>query len=275
VTVGEWLVSAQARLAESGVGSPRLEAQLLAAHVFLVERVWVLAHPSTTIPEQAAEGLLARRLSGEPLAYILGWREFFGRRFSVGRGVLIPRQETEILVETCLRLGPAGPARVLDVGTGSGILAVTLSLERPEWDVWAVDLSPGALEMAAQNSEDLAASVRFIESDLFGANSLPADFDLIVSNPPYVGLEDPLPVEVREFEPEEALFAGSDGLAVYRRLALEAQGRLRRDGLMLLEVGDGMAAEVAELFQEAGWRVREAVNDLALMPRVLALQSQV
>jgi release factor glutamine methyltransferase len=273
VTLGEWLTSAQARLSAGMVEASRLEAQLLAANVLLVERVWVLAHPEADFPELAGESLLLRRLSGEPLAYILGWREFYGRRFSVRSGVLIPRQETEILVETALRLRSSVPERVLDVGTGSGILAITLKLERPGWEVAAVDISPIALEIASGNAMDLGANVEFIESDLF--SQIQGLYDLIVSNPPYVGDEDPLPKEVKEFEPGSALFAGTDGLDVYKRLSYEAKPFLAPGGLMLLELGDGQLPEVQDLFENAGWEVVEAVHDLGLMPRVLAVKSLV
>ena len=278
----EWLRNATTRLDLAGVDSPRLEAQVLAAHVLRVDRAWLLAHPDHGFNELAGEALLQRREAREPLAYLTGHREFRSREFGVDRSVLIPRQETEELVDAALGLFPApafgddplGEAtapNVLDLGTGSGILAVTLKLERPRWKVTAVDVSPEALATASANARFHAADVRFVLSDGFGA-LLGEDFDLIVSNPPYVGDDEALPPEVREHEPPAALFSGPTGLEFYVRLANEAPAHLRDGGLILLEVGHRQADEVRALFEGAGWRHATTRRDLSGVERVVGFR---
>ncbi|MDH4388014.1 MAG: peptide chain release factor N(5)-glutamine methyltransferase [Fimbriimonas sp.] len=246
MTLGEWIPAATERLTQAGVTSSRLEAQLLAAHVLLVDRTYVLTHPEVELNELAAEGLLQRRESQEPLAYILGHREFFGRRFRVTPSVLIPRQETELLIETALEL-MVPVKRVLDIGTGSGCIATTLKLERPDWDVWAVDISGAALQVARENAETLGAEITFRHSDLF--SGLAGErFDLIVSNPPYIGVEEELPVEVRSFEPGTALFAENRGLRIYELISEVYRDYLTPGGSMVLEIGQTQGEAVAGLF---------------------------
>jgi release factor glutamine methyltransferase len=246
MTLGEWIPAATERLTQAGVTSSRLEAQLLAAHVLLVDRTYVLTHPEVELNELSAEGLLQRRESQEPLAYILGHREFFGRRFRVTPSVLIPRQETELLIETALEL-MVPVKRVLDIGTGSGCIATTLKLERPDWDVWAVDISGAALQVARENAETLGAEITFRHSDLF--SGLAGErFDLIVSNPPYIGVEEELPVEVRSFEPGTALFADNHGLLIYQQLAAIYIDYLTDRGAIILEIGQTQGPAVANLF---------------------------
>ncbi len=247
MTVGEWLPHAVARLEAAGVEAPRLEAQLLAAHVELRDRSWVLAHPEAPMAEHAAEGLLQRRESGEPLAYILGWREFYGRRFIVDRRVLIPRHETETLVEAALNF-PGG--RVLDLCCGSGCVGLTLALERPDWRVVLSDVSRDALSVAERNSSNLEAGAVLVCCDLVGGLSGP--FDLVVSNPPYVGRSDALPREVVAFEPPLALYAEEGGLAVYRRMAAEMPRVMATGGVLLTEIGDHMESAVSDCFRQ--WR---------------------
>lgn len=266
MTVGDWLNMAREALAQSGVEAPKLEAELLAAHGLGVDRAFVLAHPEVEAPTSLGS-LLDRRRGGEPLAYILGWREFYGRRFDVGPGVLIPRQETETLIEVSSPLLTIGGS-ALDLGTGSGCLAVTLALELPKATVTAVDISERALGVARRNADRLGASVRFVHSDLF--SGLGGErFDVIVSNPPYVAVGEELPREVVEFEPREALFAGAGGLEFYERLAAEAGSRLNPGGRLAVEVGFTQAAAVAGLFGEAGWRVIEVRRDLSGRERVV------
>lgn len=264
--VRDWLTMAREALAEAGVTAPKLEAELLAAHGLGVDRPFVLTHPEDAVPS-GLKALLDRRLTGEPLAYILGWREFYGRRFKVGPGVLIPRQETETLIEVgATRLADGGS--VLDLGTGSGCLAVTLALEAPRCIVTAVDISEEALAIARSNATRLRASVKFVFSDMFAG--LGADrFDLIVSNPPYVALGEELPREVGEFEPKEALFAGATGLEFYERLASEAPSHLNSGGRLVMEVGYAQASAVAQLFVESGWRLIEVRCDLSGHERVV------
>ena len=244
--LGDWLRSASARLESLGIASPRLEAQVLAAHALLVDRTWILTHPEHEVNELALESLLQRREQHEPLAYILGYREFFGRRFRVDRNVLIPRHETEVLVEAALETENR-LLRVLDIGTGSGCIAITLKLERPDWDVWASDVSFSALQIARENAETLGADLTFRHSNLFD-HLENETFDLIVSNPPYIGRNEPLPTEVKEYEPESALFADQDGLAIYQALAETFDRHLAPHGRLILEIGQEQGEAVSNLF---------------------------
>jgi release factor glutamine methyltransferase len=265
MTLGEWIPAATERLTQAAVTSSRLEAQLLAAHVLLVDRTYVLTHPEVELNELAAEGLLQRRESQEPLAYILGHREFFGRRFRVTPSVLIPRQETELLIEAALEL-TVPVKRVLDIGTGSGCIATTLKLERPDWDVWAVDISGAALQVARENAETLGAEITFRHSDLF--SGLAGErFDLIVSNPPYIGVEEELPVEVRSFEPGTALFAENRGLRIYELISEVYRDYLTPGGSIVLEIGQTQGEAVAGLF---GGKVLKDLsgNDRVVVGRV-------
>jgi len=217
--------------------------------------------------------LLQRREGQEPLAYILGWREFYGRRFRVTPSVLIPRQETETLVETALRQvdSAASPLRVLDLGTGSGCIGITLKLERPTLEVVCSDICPEAIEVAQENALALGASVQFRASDLF-EGFRGERFDLIVTNPPYVGLHEALPAEVREFEPSGALYGGHTGLDIYESLAESAADHLPDDGTMMMEVGHTQAVAVALLFEGSGWGIVETVKDLTGTERVVVVQ---
>ena len=278
MTVGAWLAEAERRLAEAGVESARIEAAVLAAHALGLTRSQVLARSADPAPSTLeAESLLERRLHREPLAYLVGHREFFGRPFLVGPGVLIPRQETEVLVEAALEVAPKG-ARIADLGTGSGCIGVTLALERPDLKVTLIDISPEALAIARRNAEVLGAKVNVLEGDaieLLGATGLRppsvggwrhrrgTTFNLVVTNPPYVALNDPLPPEVADHEPALALFAGEDGMAFYRRLAMSSATWI------LTEIGDGQSSAVIEVFGESGWRLTSTRNDLSGTPRVL------
>lgn len=271
----EWLRQATTRLDLAGVDSPRLEAQVLAAHVLRVERSWLLAHPDHDFPEMAGEGLLQRREAQEPLAYITGYRDFYGRTFGVDPSVLIPRHETEELVEAVLAYYKPrdGAIRILDLGCGSGILAITIKLERPNSDVTGVDISPEALATASANARFLLADVRFMLSDGFSA-LLGESFNFIVSNPPYIGNDEELPSEVRDHEPASALFSGPTGLEFYARLANEAPAHLEDRGYIFLEVGHTQAAEVRALFESAGWKHEETRRDLSGIERVVILSWQ-
>lgn len=265
MTVAEALATGEARLRAAGLADARLEAQVIVGHVMGWSRVQVLTYPEAIIPELAWERFISERLVHVPLAYLLGYREFYGRRFRVNPHVLIPRQETELIIERALTL--AGRSRcVLDLGTGSGCLAITLALEFPAWTVCGVDASAGALAVAARNAEELGASVTWVQSDWGAAVAGP--FDLIVSNPPYIGRGESLPPEVVDHEPALALFAGDDGLAAYRRIAAEAC-HYAPGADALFEIGAGQGDRVPALLAEAGWTELRVFNDVCGLPRVV------
>jgi release factor glutamine methyltransferase len=243
VTAGQLLAEARPRLAATPFGAPPREAAFLLGHVLGLRETQVLARPERPVPDEAAarfRALVERRLTGEPVAYLTGEREFYGRVFHVDGRVLIPRPETEHVVEEALKLDLPEAPRVLDVGTGSGCLAVTLALEIPRARVVATDLSPGALEVAAGNSRRLGARVSFVRLDLTRGLDL-SRFDLVVSNPPYVDRADAptLSPEVCNFEPHLALFApGAGGDSVLARLFAEC-GELPPGATLLVEIGYG------------------------------------
>jgi release factor glutamine methyltransferase len=266
MTVREWVLRAADRLSGAGIESAKLESTLLAAHVLGVERTWIVAHPEAEINILAGESLLQRREAREPLAYILGWREFFGRRFEVRPGVLIPRQETEILVEVAKAEAGNGP--VLDLGTGSGCIAITLKLEIPDLEVWASDVSSRALDVAKNNAEMLQSDVRFVSSDGFSKLGR-KQFGLIVSNPPYISTGEELMPEVRIYEPEEALFSGPTGLEFYERLAREAPEHLIAGGKLAVEVGHTQSQAVSQILESQGWTQISAIRDLSGIERVV------
>lgn len=250
----------------------RLDAAWLLEAVVQKPRL-TLALDESMLPEPQAEryaSLLARRAGGEPLQYILGAQDFFGLRFRVDSRVLIPRPETELLCEKALEYLRARPrAKVLDLCTGSGALAVTLALRCPKAEVWACDVSPDALEVARENARRLGARVRFAKGDLFAPLSGEC-FDWIVSNPPYIARAelDGLQREVRR-EPVLALDGGADGLDFYRRIAREAPRHLRAGGGILLEVGAGQARAVASMLGDAGLEPDAILPDLSGIPRVV------
>lgn len=265
MTNEEWVQQAASRLAEAGVDSPKLDAQLLLAHHLGWSRSRLMAHTRDVLGgAPALEKNLRRRLDREPLAYILGYKEFFGREFLVTPSVLIPRPETETLVNMALE---ETFARALDIGTGSGCLAVTLRAERPDSEVEATDVSSGALAVARQNANRHDIRVKFWEADLWPPER--KRFDLIVTNPPYVAREDPLQPEIALHEPQLALFAEEGGLAVYRRLADEARSWLSEGGRLITEVGYGQADDVAKLFQNQGWGLAGKVLDFSGVQRAL------
>ena len=270
MTLSEWLAQAENRLSAAFVPDARLEARVLAAHVLDIERAYIVAHGEETVPEGPLEEALRRRLNREPLAYIVGFREFYGRPFRVSPAVLIPRQETEHLVEEVLRRVDIGGAKVLDVGTGSGCIGITLALERPSWIVVASDISADALSVSEANARALGASVKYLKSDLF--EELPGQvFDAIVSNPPYIAEGTPLMPEVGLYEPESALYGGETGLEVYERLATSSQDHLVPSGFLFVELGHGQADDASEIFRSCGWNEAALVQDLSGISRVLVL----
>ncbi len=253
---------------------PAGEARSLLAFASGRSREALIARPEALVACEAFlvfEALAAARRDGAPMAYLLGRREFHGRDFTVSPDVLIPRPETEHLVAATLDRLPAGRrARVLDLGTGSGAIAVTLALEAPGCDVTATDRSPAALAVARTNAARLGASMSFLEGDWFAA--LPRDaapFDAIVSNPPYVAAGDPhLATGDLRFEPTGALTDGGDGLEAYRAIVPAAARHLIAGGWLLVEHGHDQAAAVRALFAAAGFADLVVLDDLAGIPRV-------
>jgi release factor glutamine methyltransferase len=250
----------------------RLEARVLAAFAWNVSPAWLIGHDTDSLTDtqiMAFDTLLARRLAGEPVAYLTGTREFYGRPFQVSPDVLIPRPDTELLVELALARMPADQAMdVLDLGTGSGCIAITLALERPLAHVTAVDRSAAALCIAQRNADALNARVEFLASDWFDALA-GRQFDLIVGNPPYIAAADPHLArgDVR-FEPVSALAAGHDGLDDLRHLTRGACTHLRRGGTLLLEHGYDQADAVQALLRENGIPHPRSWADLAGILRV-------
>lgn len=254
-----------AALAAARVRIPLGDARLLLGHLLGRDRAWLEAHRDDLLDAAVAvsfDALAARCQAGEPVAYLLGRKEFYGRDFAVSPAVLIPRPETELLVETALALlaGNRAP-RILDLGTGSGCLAVTLALELPAAAVTAVDVSPAALAVARQNAERLGASVRFMPSDWFDALG-GERFDLVVGNPPYIAAGDSHLADLR-CEPAGALVSGVDGLDAIRIIAAAAPAHLVAGGWLLLEHGYDQGAAAAALLAGAGFSSVEQRRDLA------------
>jgi release factor glutamine methyltransferase len=263
----------------------RRDAELLLLHVTGLTRADLLTHPERELTERQMQhyaAAIARRAQNEPLQHITGTQEFFGRSFIVNRLVLVPRPETEHLVEAALAIRPEPgrirPLRILDIGTGSGILAITFALELPDASVTATDLSLEALAVAQANARNLIAAeraatdrIRFVQSDLFAALAGEC-FDCIVSNPPYVATSEVLESEVRDYEPATALYAGEDGLAVYRRLIPEAFEHLEPGGHLLLEIGHGQRDAIGDLLRASGFGGVEFIDDLQRIPRVAVAQ---
>jgi len=260
-------------LRQKGVENGRLDAELLLAASLGLDRVGLYLNYDR--PLQAEElanyrQLVKRRAAREPVQYILGRCEFWSLSLQVSPAVLVPRADTEVLVEEALKYVPEAGGDLLDVGTGSGAIALALASERPELAVTALDRSTGALAIAADNAAALGLTrVRMLEGDL---NQLPAGpWTLVVSNPPYIPSADlaGLMDEVRNFEPPEALDGGPDGLACYRALAGQAQAVLRPGGWLLVEVGIGQAEAVRSLFAAAGLEEAYIRDDYAGIPRVV------
>jgi len=258
-----------------GLDSPRLTAELLLAHVLHTSRVRLytdLDRPLEAGELAAYRGLIARRAAGEPTSYLTGTREFYGRTFAVDPRVLVPRPETELLVEAVLQAVPRdAEIRVLDLCTGSGCVGITLALERPRFRVLATDTSPGAVEVARANAAALGPADRFEArlGDLLAPVEGEPPFDVVVANPPYVptGELPTLSPEVRR-EPPLALDGGADGLDVVRRIAEEAPRRLVPGGLLALEIGDGQGPAVHSLLEAAGYGSVRIERDLARHDRL-------
>jgi len=278
ISVREALEAGASRLAAAGVPSPEADVERLLRHVLDWDRARLLADDGSALPSPAAaslRALVAERARRRPLQHLTGAQEFWRHAFLVTPDVLIPRPETEILVEAALEaLRGARAPRVADVGTGSGCIALSLAAEKPDAEVYALDISEPALGVARENARRLGLEGRvdFRAGDLLeplGADEVP--IDLVASNPPYV---DPterehLPPEVRDYEPAVALIAPGGRFAVYRRLVPAAASALKPGGFLVLEIGLGMDGEVALLCEAGGFAVERVVPDLQGIPRVV------
>jgi release factor glutamine methyltransferase len=263
------------RFRERSIGTPRLDAQLLLAHVLQHDRVYLYTHFDQPLaPDELAayRALIQRRLGGEPVAYLVGKKEFHSLELDVDARVLVPRPDTEILVETALSLLAADAiSRVVDIGTGSGAIALALKKERPGLEVLAVDRSPDAAAVARANAERLALAVEVLEGDLLAPVATRGPFALIVSNPPYIPSAEiaTLAPEVRK-EPLAALDGGPDGLAIIRRLIKDSPPLLEPAGTLALEVGDRQAQTIQQLFATDGrYQPATIAKDLASIDRVV------
>ena len=279
----ERIAQARSRLAAAGIPpqDASFDAEVLARHALGWDRAHLLAHGRDLAPEGFAErydALIARRVNREPVAQILGTREFWGLDFEVTPDVLVPRPETELIVEEALAFARAQTCRsVIDIGTGSGCIAISIARELPDVRIVAVDASGAALAVARRNAERLAVADRitFKHSDLFEQVAVTAD--LIVSNPPYMAKADEhaLQPEVVQFEPHAALFGGDDGLSVVRRLFADAHAHLAPDGRLIMEFGFGQEADIHAVAEDAGWEIVRTRADLQGIPRTIVLRSHV
>jgi release factor glutamine methyltransferase len=276
VTLKEALNSAIQQLEANHVGSPRLNAETLLMFALACNRAYLYAHPEqqlTVEEERDYFQLIAERARGRPAQYITGHQEFWGLDFIVTPAVLIPRPETEHVVETVLELARQKPScKLVDVGTGSGCIALALAKELPQAEVHAVDISPDALEVARANAArlELDSRVRFHQSDLLSAFGTGPQFDFIISNPPYVGFAEPEKVQrqVREFEPEVAVFSGKTGLEAYQQLIPQARALLNPAGWLVMEIGYSIEDRVRAML--GGWGEINVIPDLQGIPRVVA-----
>lgn len=278
-SIADSLKEAAQTLRDAGVPEARREAGSLLSFVIAKDRTFLISHAEDLVNDadlQRFRDAVTRRAAGEPLQYITGVQDFFGREFRVTPDVLIPRPETELLVEAALEvIADTATPMICDVGTGSGCIAVTLLCERSDTRAIAVDVSDAALAVAAENARrhGVAERIVFEISDCFDA--VDSKFDLIVSNPPYVsaGALDGLQREVRDHEPLVALSPGADGLSVIRRLLADAPAFLKKSGYLIMEIGFDQGEKVQALVDQ-NWRLLEIRPDLQGIPRIVVLQSR-
>lgn len=264
MNVSQWLEQCEEVLDRAGISSARLDAQLMLAAQLGATRANLFAHPEQNLsPEQlkALEIMQNQRLERRPMAYITGQAEFYGRPFLVTPDVLIPRPESEQIIESALPL-IANSSRVLDVGTGSGCLGITVALERPKTKVVAADISPAALKIARRNAKRLNAKLEFVQSDLF--EQINGTYRVILANLPYVSPTWAVSPETN-FEPAQALFAPADGLAVYRRLLQTVSSHLAPGGWLIIEIDPRQAKTVSSLAQQHGLSFESASNFVYLL----------
>ena len=262
---------------EKQIPSPRLTAEVLLAHMLQTDRMYLYVHhdqPLETEERNRFKVLIKQRIQGVPTQYLVGKQEFWSLEFQVAPGVLIPRPETEHLVEAAINLASQFPQpTIVDIGTGSGIIAISLKKELPQASIHASEISETALTIARQNADLLlygTNNIIFHQGDLFAPLAGMA-FDLIVSNPPYISAVEYASIshEVKEHEPKEALYAGEDGLDIYRRLIPQAMSHLTPKGYVLVEIGYGQKKAVVELFEEHGLTIHKIVKDYAGIDRVV------
>ena len=290
-SVRSLLKQGMGQLREANVPSFTLAAELLLLHVANRDRTWLYAHPEVILSAETTTqyfALIQRRANGEPTQHLTGKQEFWGLEFEITPDVLIPRPETEHLIEVsldrlALRELRAGRSpritgnglTLVDVGTGSGCIAIALAKELPGATIYATDVSTAALTVARRNAarHGFSDRIRFLESNLFEAFN-PVRFDLIVSNPPYVGrgTADTLAREVREHEPEVALYGGEEGYEFYAELVAQSHEFLKPGGLLVLELGHDSLPAVQPLLESRHWTNLGVTNDLAAIPRVLAAE---
>ena len=270
ISIKQWLMQSSL---------PRNESRILLQHITHKTPAQLLTQDDETLPEQqlmALNQLAQRRIMGEPIAYLIGEREFYGRRFFVSPAVLIPRPETEHLIECALSKLPKN-GTVLDLGTGSGIIAITLKCERPDLTVFASDISEAALVVATQNAKQHQAAIQFAQGswyEVMPTFRLPEKLDLIIANPPYIEQNDPhLQQGDLRFEPQNALTDFADGLSAYRTLIAGATNYLINGGWLMMEHGYNQADEIRKLFQAAQcWQHIETQQDLAQLDRITLAQ---
>ncbi len=286
MTIAEALTKAEQLLAERGVPNARFDAEVLLAHAAQQNRAWLVTHGTDPLDpglDRIFQETIARRARREPLQYLLGTQEFWGLEFRVTPAVLIPRPETELVVETALqRLAGRETPVIVDLCTGSGCIAVSLAHEKPHARVFAIDSSPEALAVARENARrhETSGRIRFFEGDLFaplGELSLAANVDIVTANPPYVpaGDYEGLQPEVRDYEPQAALLAGPAGTDVALRIVADAPAYLRPGGLLIMEMGIGQADALQRAIADIGQCRNIAVlQDLAGIDRVIVAERQ-
>ena len=280
-TIAQALSEAAQTLNGAGVPEARKEAAALLVHVLDVDRTFLISHSEDAIAERAFnrfQTFVERRATGEPAQYITGYQDFYGRRFEVNPDVLIPRPETEWLVENALKHIP--PAEntfsICDVGTGSGCIAITILCERPLVRAVGLDVSEAALEIARRNAAALGVGERIslVKSDCFSALPPSMNFDVIISNPPYVAASvmSGLQREVRDHEPLLALSPGEDGLTIIRRLLIDAPRFLKPEGYLFMEIGFDQGEKVQGLVDTSVWQLVDIIPDLQQIPRIVVIK---
>lgn len=282
-TIGQEMGIAMANLAQAGVDTPQLDAEVLMAHVVGERRVYVITHPDKALSEDELcryRESVARRARREPLAYITGEREFWALSFEVTPGVLVPRPETETLIEAALStLRERENPLVADIGAGSGIVAITLAYELPDAVVYATDISPAALYVTRKNSvrHQVELRVDVLEGDLLDPlpDEVRGKLDAVVSNPPYIPSDeiDRLQPEITEFEPRGALDGGVDGMDYHRRILKASKEWLKPGGWVYMEIGIGQGEAVSSYAKELGYKNTHITNDLAGIDRVVSCES--